>query len=65
MTEWKEHYNTGRAHMGLDGRAPADDPNLIPFPTARVQRHPRCTDPTIERHSPQCRADRAHGQGRA
>jgi transposase InsO family protein len=41
MTEWEEHYNTGRAHMGLDGRAPADDPNVIPFPTTRIQRHPR------------------------
>lgn len=41
MTEWEEeHYNTGRAHMGLDGRAPADDPNVIPFPAACIQRHP-------------------------
>jgi transposase InsO family protein len=41
MTEWEEHYNTGRAHMGLDGRAPADDPNVIPFPTTRIHRQPR------------------------
>jgi putative transposase len=41
MTEWEEHYNTGRAHMALSGRAPADDPNVIPFPTARIHRHQR------------------------
>jgi len=29
MTEWEEHYNTGRANMALSGRAPADDPNMI------------------------------------
>ncbi len=29
MTEWEEHYNTGRANTALSGRAPADDPNMI------------------------------------
>ncbi len=41
MTEWEKHYNTGRAHMALSGRAPADDPNVIPFPASRIQRHSR------------------------
>jgi transposase InsO family protein len=41
MTESEQHYNTGRAHMALSGRAPADDPNVIPFPTSRIQRHSR------------------------
>ena len=41
MTEWEEHHNTGRAHMALSGRAQADDPNVIPFATARIHRHQR------------------------
>jgi hypothetical protein len=32
------HYNSGRAHRALNLRAPADDPNLIPFPTHRIHR---------------------------
>ncbi|HWG23047.1 integrase core domain-containing protein [Actinospica sp.] len=41
MTEREEHYNTERAHMALEGRAPSDDPNVIPFPATRIQRHSR------------------------
>ena len=33
----EEHYNTGRAHMALGGRAPNDDPNVIPFPTGHIR----------------------------
>jgi hypothetical protein len=33
MTEWEQHYNTRRA--------PGDDPNVIPFPAARIRRQPR------------------------
>ena len=40
MRQWERHYNTGRAHMALDGRAPADDPNVIPFPIAHIRRTP-------------------------
>jgi putative transposase len=32
LTEYIEHYNTGRAHRALNLRAPADDPNIIPSP---------------------------------
>ncbi len=42
LTEYLEHYNTGRSHQGkgLDLRAPNDDPNVIAFPTPteRIQR---------------------------
>jgi transposase InsO family protein len=38
MAVWEKHYNTGRAHMARDGRAPAEDPNVIPFPTTGVKR---------------------------
>jgi hypothetical protein len=35
-----EHYNTGRARRALALRAPADDPNIIPFPAHHVTRRP-------------------------
>lgn len=38
--EYVEHYNTYRAHRALTLRAPADAPNVIPFPAARVTRRP-------------------------
>lgn len=38
MTVWERHYNTGRPHMALNGRAPADEPNVIRFPARSVQR---------------------------
>ncbi|MGK3111295.1 MULTISPECIES: integrase core domain-containing protein [Streptomyces] len=33
-----QHYNAGRAHRGLDLRAPDDDPNVIPLPAATARR---------------------------
>ena len=39
LAEYAEHHNTGRPHRALQLRAPADDPNVIPFPAQRVQRH--------------------------
>src|SRR5213595_1801875 len=33
LNRYTVHYNTGRAHRALNLRAPADDPNLLPFPT--------------------------------
>lgn len=39
LVEYIEHYNTSRAHRGLNLRAPADDPGVIPFPPHRI----RCT----------------------
>ncbi|MFF4762569.1 integrase core domain-containing protein [Streptomyces sp. NPDC001292] len=39
LAEYAEHYNSGRPHRALQLRAPADDPNVIPFPAQRVQRH--------------------------
>jgi hypothetical protein len=41
MRQWEEHYNTERAHMALDGRAPTDDPKVIPFPTSHLHRRQR------------------------
>ncbi|MFE7710411.1 integrase core domain-containing protein [Streptomyces sp. NPDC057486] len=39
LADYAEHYNSGRPHRALQLRAPADDPNVIPFPTQHVQRH--------------------------
>jgi len=39
LAEYAAHYNTGRPHRALQLRAPADDPDVIPFPAQRVQRH--------------------------
>lgn len=38
LGEYAEHYNTGRAHRGLDLRAPDDEPNVISLPAAAVRR---------------------------
>ncbi|MFE9068646.1 integrase core domain-containing protein [Streptomyces violaceusniger] len=38
LDQYAEHYNAGRAHRGLDLRAPDDDPNVIPLPAATVRR---------------------------
>ncbi|MGW3046099.1 transposase [Kitasatospora sp. NPDC001159] len=38
LAEYTEHYNTGRAHRGLELRAPDDEPNVIPLPTAAIRR---------------------------
>jgi hypothetical protein len=32
------HFNTHRRHEGRNQRAPLDDPNVIPLPTARIER---------------------------
>ncbi|WP_421671923.1 integrase core domain-containing protein [Saccharopolyspora spinosa] len=32
------HFNTHRPHQTHDQRAPLDDPNVIPLPTARIER---------------------------
>jgi putative transposase len=39
LTQYTEHYNSGRPHRALQLRAPADDPDVIPFPAQRTQRH--------------------------
>lgn len=39
LAEYAEHYNSARPHRALQLRAPADDPNVIPFPVQHVQRH--------------------------
>lgn len=39
LIEYAAHYNTGRPHRALYLRAPADDPDVIPFPAQRVHRH--------------------------
>ncbi len=40
LSEYVEHYNTGRAHRALDLRALLDAPNIVPFPAARITRKP-------------------------
>jgi hypothetical protein len=39
LAEYARHYNAGRPHRALHLRAPADDPDAIPFPAQRIQRH--------------------------
>jgi transposase InsO family protein len=38
LAEYAEHYNTARPHRALQLRAPADDPDVIPLPTQRIER---------------------------
>ncbi|GAA2052141.1 hypothetical protein GCM10009839_69280 [Catenulispora yoronensis] len=38
LNRYVEHYNTHRPHRSLGLRAPADAPNVIPFPAARIRR---------------------------
>jgi transposase InsO family protein len=40
LDRYARHYNTARPHRALDLRAPADDPNAIPFPASRIHRKP-------------------------
>ncbi|MFI0467224.1 integrase core domain-containing protein [Saccharopolyspora sp. 5N102] len=35
--EYACHFNTHRPHQARDQRAPLDDPNAIPLPTARIE----------------------------
>ncbi|MFF8035811.1 MULTISPECIES: integrase core domain-containing protein [unclassified Streptomyces] len=39
LAEYAEHYTSGRPHRAPELRAPADDPDVIPFPAQRIQRH--------------------------
>ncbi|MCX4429834.1 integrase core domain-containing protein [Streptomyces mirabilis] len=39
LAKYTEHYNTARPHRALQLRAPADDPDIIPFPAQRIHRH--------------------------
>ncbi|MEU6654715.1 integrase core domain-containing protein [Streptomyces sp. NPDC046900] len=39
LAEYAEHYDRGRPHRALQLRAPADDPDVIPFPAQRIQCH--------------------------
>ncbi|MEC4021144.1 integrase core domain-containing protein, partial [Streptomyces sp. H27-D2] len=39
LEEYADHYNTGRPHRARELRAPLDDPDVIPFPARRIQRH--------------------------
>ncbi|WP_073947432.1 integrase core domain-containing protein [Streptomyces kebangsaanensis] len=38
LHEYATHFNRHRPHQGRDQLAPLDDPKVIPFPTARIQR---------------------------
>jgi hypothetical protein len=39
LAEYTGHYNRGRPHRSLDLRAPADHPDVVPFPAQRIRRH--------------------------
>ncbi|MFC4036204.1 integrase core domain-containing protein [Streptomyces polygonati] len=39
LAEYAEHYNGCGPHRALRLRAPGDDPNVIPSPAPRIQRH--------------------------
>ncbi|MER6123271.1 integrase core domain-containing protein [Streptomyces sp. NPDC001795] len=39
LDEYAQHYNTARPHRALQLRAPADEPDVTPFPAQRVQHH--------------------------
>jgi transposase InsO family protein len=39
LADYAEHYNSSRPHRALQLRAPADDPDVIPFPAQRIKRH--------------------------
>ncbi|MCW2903840.1 MAG: Integrase catalytic region [Streptosporangiaceae bacterium] len=38
LAEYTQHCNSSRPHQALQLRAPADDPDAIPFPAQRIQR---------------------------
>jgi hypothetical protein len=40
LDRYARHYNTARPHRALDLLAPADEPNVIPFPAGRIRREP-------------------------
>jgi putative transposase len=39
LTDFETHFNCHRPHQGRDQLAPSDDPDVIPFPTYRIERH--------------------------
>jgi putative transposase len=39
LGEYADHFNRHRPHRSLDLRAPTDDPNVIPLPVGRIERH--------------------------
>jgi hypothetical protein len=38
LNEYASHFNSHRPHQGRDQPAPLDDPTVIPFPAARIER---------------------------
>lgn len=40
LTAFETHFNNHRQHQGHDQLTPSDDPNVIPFPTHRIEHHP-------------------------
>ncbi|MFF3879198.1 integrase core domain-containing protein [Streptomyces sp. NPDC001978] len=39
LAQYAAHHNRGRPHRALQLRAPADDPDVIPFPAQHIRRH--------------------------
>jgi putative transposase len=48
LTQYTEHYNSGRPHRALQLRAPAGHPDVIPLPAQRIQRHDDLDGPIHE-----------------
>jgi hypothetical protein len=40
LTDFATHFNNHRPHQGRDQLAPSDDPDVIKFPTYRIERRP-------------------------
>ncbi|MCQ4045122.1 integrase core domain-containing protein [Streptantibioticus rubrisoli] len=40
LHQYTRHFNSHRPHQSRNQLAPLDDPNVIPLPTARIERRP-------------------------
>src|SRR2546423_7055667 len=52
LRRYARHYNTARPHRALDLRAPADEPNVIPFPACEYAANPSSEDSSTSTTGP-------------
>jgi putative transposase len=50
LHDYTRHFNSHRPHQGRNQLAPLDDPNVIPLPTARIERREAVTGLINEYH---------------